>query len=262
MNIVFIGASKFGLRCLDAIVKTDSCLIKGVITAKEKFKISYNSKGVKNVLHANFSSYCDKHNFECEEMKSNMKTNSLLNKVKKWKPDAFIVCGWYHIIPKFWIEEIAPAYGLHASLLPDYSGGAPLVWAMINGEKETGITLFQMDSGVDSGPILGQEKVSILPYYTIKDLYFQIEEAGIKLIKDQIPLISLGKHKLIPQDETKRRIFPQRSPEDGEIDWQWDIDKIKNFIKAQTKPYPGAFTIINNKKIILWDAEIYESDKR
>lgn len=262
MNIVFIGASKFGLRCLDAIVKTDSCLIKGVITAQQKFKISYNSKGVKNFLHANFSSYCDEHNFECEEMKSNMKTNSLLNKVKKWNPDAFIVCGWYHMIPKFWREEIAPAYGLHASLLPDYSGGAPLVWAMINGEKETGITLFQMDSGVDSGPILGQEKVAILPDYTIKDLYFQIEEAGIKLIKDQIPLISLGKHKLIPQDETKRRIFPQRSPEDGEIDWEWDIDKIKNFIKAQTKPYPGAFTIINNKKIILWDAEIKKIEKK
>ena len=261
MNIVFIGASKFGLRCLDAIVETDSCSIKGVITAQEKFKISYNPNGVKNVLHADFSTYCNNHHFECEEMKTNMKSNALFNKVKKWNPDAFVVCGWYHMIPKLW-RDFAPAYGLHASLLPDYSGGAPLVWAMINGEKETGITLFQMDSGVDSGPIIGQEKVSILPNYNIKDLYLKIEEAGIKLIKKQIPLISLGKHKLIPQDNSKRRIFPQRSPEDGEINWEWDINKIKNFIKAQTKPYPGAFTIINNKKIILWDAEIYESDKR
>lgn len=257
MKIVFIGASKFGLKCLEAIVQTNSCTISGVITAEESFKISYNPEGVKNVLYANFSSYCKDRNFECEIMKSNMKSKELLIKVKKWKPDAFIVCGWYHMIPNAW-REIAPAYGLHASLLPDYSGGAPLVWAMINGEKETGITLFQMDSGVDSGPILGQKKVTILPEYTIKDLYLKIEQAGIKLIKDQISLLSQDKHQLTAQDETKRRIFPQRSPRDGEIDWKWNVAKINNFIKAQTRPYPGAFTVINNKKVILWDAEVKE----
>ena len=255
MKTVFIGASKFGLKCLEAIVQTNSCTISGVITAEETFKISYNPEGVKNVLYANFSSYCKDRNFDCEIMKSNMKSKEMLLKVKKWNPDAFIVCGWYHMIPNTW-REIAPAYGLHASLLPDYSGGAPLVWAMINGEKETGITLFQMDSGVDSGPILAQKKVQIHSNDNISDLYKKIEECGIELLNENIPLVAQNKHKLIPQDESKRVIYPQRSPEDGKIDWKWSVSKIKNFIKAQTKPYPGAFTVINNKKITIWDADI------
>jgi methionyl-tRNA formyltransferase len=82
-----------------------------------------------------------------------MNEPGLFQTVTSWNPDAFLVAGWYHMIPKIW-RNLAPAYGLHASLLPDYSGGAPLVWAMINGETKTGVTLFQMDDGVDSGPIV------------------------------------------------------------------------------------------------------------
>ena len=85
-----------------------------------------------------------------------MNESLLIEKVNAWKPDLFIVVGWYHILPKSW-RNLAPAYGMHASLLPNYSGGAQLFWAMINGEKKTGITLFKMDDGIDSGPIVGQK---------------------------------------------------------------------------------------------------------
>ena len=122
------------------------------------------------------------------------------------------------MIPKRW-RELAPANGLHASLPPDYSGGAPLVWAMINGESRTGITLFQMDAGVDFGPIVGQKEEQILPSDTIATLYSRIEERGLELLQEVLPQLVHGTLKLKQQDENKRRIMPQRSPEDGLIDW-------------------------------------------
>ena len=85
------------------------------------------------------------------------------------------------MVPKSW-REIAPAYGLHASLLPKYGGGAPLVWAIINGEKETGITPFQMDDGVDSGPIAGQIQEPIKTGDTIATLYARIEQSGVGVV--------------------------------------------------------------------------------
>jgi methionyl-tRNA formyltransferase len=177
--------------------------------------------------------------------------------VSKWNPEAFLVVGWYHMIPKRW-RELAPAYGLHASLLPDYSGGAPLVWAMINGESETGITLFKMDSGVDSGPVVGQKSEPIWNDDTIATLYERIESRGIELIERYLPLLASGSVKLKFQDESKRRVVPQRGPEDGLINWNEKAVKISRFIRAQTHPYPGAFTLLNGKKLHIWQAEVVE----
>lgn len=147
-----------------------------------------------------------------------MKDPELFSKVSSWQPDAFLVAGWYHMIPLEW-RELASAYGLHASMLPDYSGGAPLVWAIINGEKQTGITLFKMDGGVDSGPIAAQISEPIFHDDTIATLYARIEECGLKLIRNALPALAKGDLLLQEQDERHRRIFPQRSPEDGLISW-------------------------------------------
>lgn len=255
MRLVFIGASKFGLKCLEQCLKNTDVKVTGIVTAPKKFSISYRKSGVNNVLHADFHSIATDFGIPLEELKESMKDELLLNKIKDWKPDIFLVVGWYHMIPKKW-REIAPAYGIHASLLPDYSGGAPLVWAIINGEKRTGVTLFQMDGGVDSGLIAGQKSVSIADNETIATLYNKIEILGIELLNEVLPRIVNGTLSLIAQNHSKRRTFPQRSPEDGKIDWEWDADFIIRFIRAQTKPYPGAFTYLNNSKLYIWSATL------
>ena len=260
MKIVFIGATSFSLKCLKKIVSIPSCEVIGVITSPKKFNISYSINKVKNILHSDLTKYCELKSIDYSLTGDGMKSEDLLKTVKKWNPDIFFVSGWYYMIPQKWMM-IAPAYGMHASLLPDYSGGAPLVWAMINGEKKTGITLFKMDKGVDSGPIVGQLSVPINKNDTIASLYKKIELKGIELIDKYLPMVVNGKAKLKIQDEKKRKIYPQRSPKDGEIDWNMPSIKIENFIKAQTKPYPGAFTIINGKKVIIWDADILDIEK-
>lgn len=258
MRVVFIGSSGFGLRCLDLINRLSCIQVVGVITAPQIFPISYRPEGVTNVLYADVRDFCNAREIPCVAMKSSMKEEVLHEAVIGWWPDAFLVVGWYHMIPKSW-RAIAPAYGLHASLLPDYSGGAPLVWAIINGERRTGITLFQMDDGVDSGPIVGQADEPILDRDTIETLYSRIENRGLELLESALPRLASKTADLRVQDESKRRIFPQRSPKDGLIDWTKDAIFIDRFIRAQTYPYPGAYTIFNDDRLIIWASRCEES---
>lgn len=180
-----------------------------------------------------------------------MSDPALFTDVEALEPDAFLVVGWYHMIPRRW-RELAPAFGLHASLLPDYSGGAPLVWAMINGESKTGITLFQMDDGVDSGPIAAQAEEPIRSDDTIATLYARIEERGLELLDRTLPRLASRDLDLHPQPKSGRRVMPQRSPEDGRIDWSCDAAFIDRWIRAQTRPYPGAFTDSALGRLTIW----------
>lgn len=252
MRIVFVGATRFGLRCLAAARAVGGIEIVGAVTAPPRFTISYRPEGVSNVLHAQVEPFCRSHHIPCHSIgQEGMRGKDLLDQIKAWRPDGFLVAGWFHMIPKAW-RDVAPAYGLHASLLPDYSGGAPLVWAMINGERETGITLFQLGDGVDDGPIVGQARTPIRADDDIATLYSRIEELGIDLIAEHLPDLATGKAVLVAQDESARRIVPQRGPEDGLIDWNQPAQRVHDFIRAQTRPYPGAFAMHRGEKVHVW----------
>lgn len=259
MKLVFIGSSNFGLRCLSACLEIPSLNVVGVVTSPKTFPISYRREGVSNVLYADVASFAGDRRLPSKTLVSSMSDPGLFETVTAWKPDAFLVAGWYHMIPRHW-RELAPAYGLHASLLPDYSGGAPLVWAMINGEKKTGVTLFQMDDGMDSGPIAGQMEEPIQSDDTIATLYARIEERGLELLRDSLPRIASGALKLRKQDEKKRRVVPQRSPKDGLIDWTMGATYIERYVRAQTKPYPGAFTTMAGEPLHIWLIHIADFD--
>jgi methionyl-tRNA formyltransferase len=261
MKVIFIGASNFGLKCLDRVRRLGGFEIAGIITNMRQFSISYAPEGVDNVLYADFKDYARIHGIPVYTMTGKMTEPGLTRCVRSWTPDMFIVAGWYHMIPRS-LRTVAPAFALHASLLPDYSGGAPLVWAMINGEKKTGITLFECADGVDNGRIVGQESTGIFFEDTIGTLYERIESLGLKLLEEYLPRIAAGSAVFVPQDESRRRVFPQRKPEDGRIDWRQPAQKIHDFIRAQTRPYPGAFTTFDAKDVHIWDSEHAASSHR
>jgi methionyl-tRNA formyltransferase len=254
-RIVFVGTTASGLRCLECVLSLPELSVVGVITAPEVFSISYRPEGVRNVLYADISGFAARHGIPVHVQNGSMSDPALLEILRSWRPDLLLVNGWYHLIPKT-IMDLAPVIGMHASLLPDYSGGAPLVWAMIHGERECGITMFQMDTGVDTGPIAGQAAVPIGIRDTIASVLTRVEEAGLALIREHLPRIARGEAVFTPQDETRRRRFPQRAPADGEIDWRWKAQRIYNFIRAQTRPYPGAFTYAANMKLKIWGAQL------
>jgi len=259
LRVICIGATRFGLRCLQEIEHIPECKVVGAVTAPKQFSISYRPQGVTNVLHADFGEYTRQRGIPCLTMREKMREPALMQAIRGLNPNLFVVAGWYHMVPKE-LREMAPAVGLHASLLPDYCGGAPLVWAMINGEKRTGISLFQLGDGVDDGPILAQAEEPILDTDTIATLYDRIEERGLELLRAELPRLARGESVGTPQDLTRRRVFPQRSPEDGAVDWQWSARRIYDFVRAQTRPYPGAFTQFRGERLTLWRVEPREAE--
>ncbi len=259
MKVLFTGASKFGFRCLKEIVGLDGIEVCGVLTNPKTFNISYNKAGVNNVLHADVQTFAEEAGIPSYCMENNMKEEGLLQFIDKIQPDFAVVAGWYHMVPATLLEKF-PWSGLHASLLPDYSGGAPLVWAIINGEQQTGISFFLMDKGVDNGDIIGQAETEIVWEDTISTVYERIELLGVELLEKHLPDIASGTAKYIKQDESLRRVFPQRSEPDGLINWKLDAYDIYNFVRAQTRPYPGAFTFIGDHKMRVWAGEIVDED--
>jgi methionyl-tRNA formyltransferase len=255
MNVIFLGATELGYRCCERLIEI-GVHIAAIATIPRKFDISYSpGKKVENVLHKDFYALGEKYNIPVISIEGKM--TEYKETFAAYNPDLFVVIGWYYMIPAS-LRSMAQlgCVGIHGSLLPKYRGGAPLVWAMINGETETGLTLFYMDEGVDTGDVIAQKKFNIGPTDTIADMLPKLEAASLEVVEEYIPLLLDGKAPRIVQDHTEATLFPQRKPEDGEIDWNWDKETIANFIKAQTKPYPGAFTYINEKKVIIWDAEI------
>jgi methionyl-tRNA formyltransferase len=257
MRIVFLGATELGFTCCKLIIEKKLADVACIFTIPREFKISYSKTLVKNATFKDFRYFNSTYGIPVIDITEKM--GAYKDEIEKYKPDLILAIGWYYLIPKS-IRDIAPkgCIGMHGSLLPKYRGGAPLVWAIINGEKETGISLFYLEDGIDAGDIIAQEKIIIEPEDTIKTLIDKMTGYSLLIIEKYLPMIADGTAPRINQDNSKATLVPQRKPDDGLIDWNWDAEKIKNFIRAQTKPYPGAFTIFNGKKITIWDADIEE----
>lgn len=186
-----------------------------------------------------------------------------VSRIQAMAPD-FIFSFYYRNMLK---EEIlaVPAKGalnLHGSLLPKYRGRVPINWAIINGEKETGVTLHYMTKKADAGDIVDQEKIAITNDDTAKTLFGKAEKAAALMLDRALPLLKDGKAARIPQDDAQATVFGGRKPADGQIDWSKSADEIRNLIRAVTLPYPGAFSYITDRKVFFWSAEVVPAERK
>lgn len=133
------------------------------------------------------------------------------------------------------------AFNMHGSLLPKYRGRAPINWAILNGESETGATLHVMTDKPDAGPIVDQEAVTIGPDDLAVDVYRRVVAAAERVMRRTLPDLLAGRAALRPQDLSRGSYFGGRRPEDGEIDWTWSAVRIHNLVRAVAPPYPGAY---------------------
>lgn len=228
------------------------CTIAGIVTTQNSFKISYSDNFV-NYWYSDLEEFAKANNIPFYKIQNNIKEIELETWKNKIGYDLIIVAGWYHMLPKNWVNNEL-CLGLHASLLPRYRGGAPLVWAMIEGNSKTGVTLFEMNELIDAGQIWLQQQFKIEEQDYIQDVLKKSIEASTDLITRLFLEFEVIKTKKIKVNNDKHPIYPQRSPEDGEIknfeDWELGL----RLIKSQSKPYPGAFLIQNSKKVYLWKA--------
>jgi len=142
------------------------------------------------------------------------------------------------------------AINMHGSLLPKYRGRTPHVWAIINGEKETGITAHLIDNEVDNGDIIQQIKVPILPTDTGADILIKYKNLYPGMAEAVLNSVQENTISFMPQKNENAVYFGKRTPADGHIIWDWGKERIQNWIRAQAKPYPGAFTFLEQHKII------------
>ena len=147
------------------------------------------------------------------------------------------------------------AVNLHGSLLPKYRGRTPHVWAIINGEKEIGVTAHLIKEGVDTGDILLQKKIAIGENDTGAGILQYYKHIYADLIDNILRGIEENTLKPFSQNEQYATYFGKRTPEDGEINWNWHRERIKNWVRAQAQPYPGAFTWYNEKKVTIHKSE-------
>jgi methionyl-tRNA formyltransferase len=260
MKIFFMGTTKFSYQCFQTVIRSGNKIV-GCAYVDKIFKISYAPTGVKNINYANFLEIARDLNIPCIPYQRN-NIKAFIQQVTELAPDLILVAGWYYLVPRE-LRDIAPkgAIGLHGSLLPKYRGGAPLVWSIINGEKEGGISMFYLDDGVDTGDIIGQKTFSIKDDETIADVLIKLNKAAEQLLEEFLPLLAQDKAPRITQNHAEATVYPQRRPEDGKIDWSQSAKQIRDFIRAQTRPYPGAFTKIAGKKVIIWDASIFDEEE-
>lgn len=143
------------------------------------------------------------------------------------------------------------AVNLHGSLLPKYRGRTPHVWAIINNEKQTGVTAHLISKGCDEGGVLKQKVIAINPEDTGADILEKYEKVYPELISEVISDIDSGVLRPVKQDESKATYFGKRTPKDGEINWNWQKERIRNWVRAQAAPYPGAYTWIEGRKLVI-----------
>ncbi len=177
-----------------------------------------------------------------------------IQEISRLSPDVIFSFYYRNMISKD-ILNIPPsgAYNLHGSLLPAYRGRVPVNWVLVNGEKQTGVTLHHMIEKPDAGDIVGQKVVNIDFGDTARALYDKLCKAAGILLEEILPLIREGKAPRTPQDLAKGSYYGGRRPEDGHIDWRWSAVRIYNLIRAVTEPYPGAFTYSPaGEKIMIW----------
>ena len=185
-----------------------------------------------------------------------------IERIREMKPDV-IFSFYYRDMLSEELLAIAPkgAFNLHGSLLPKYRGRAPINWALLNGESETGVTLHKMVAKADAGDIVAQEKVAITDTDTGLTLHAKVREAAEVLLDKTLPLIEAGSYKTVAQDESQATYFGRRTAEDGQIDWNRSAKEINCLIRAVTEPYPGAFTYLGARKMVIWRARVLDDNQ-
>ena len=242
---VLLISKNFGFHCLQIIAKLNHDYVGAVVTIND---VHDTRSALSEIVE-----YCKVNAFE-HHIFSDFESLTLL--IERLKPELIFVAGWYRILPLEILKKATlGGIGFHFSLLPKYRGGAPVVWSIINGEKDTGFSLLQLDEGMDAGKIYVQERIAIGENDNIVDVLNAVEEKALNALSSNF--VDIIEDRARPWPQTGIPSFAaQRVPEDGRIDWHWSAIRIYNFIRAQSPPYPGAFTLANGHKISVFKASL------
>ncbi|MGE0645816.1 MAG: methionyl-tRNA formyltransferase [Nitrospira sp.] len=247
MRIVFMGTPEFAVPSLDALLKSDDQVV-GIVTQPDR------PKGRGQQLTPSPVKLIAQREGIPILQPVKMKAQEFLEPLAAWKPDLIAVTAFGRILHPG-ILSLPPrgCVNVHGSLLPKYRGAAPVQWAVINGETETGITTMLMDEGMDTGAILLQEKLTIMPDDTAGTLAPRLAELGGRLLVETIAQLKAGTVTPKKQDHDLATLAPLLKKEDGLIDWAMKATVLANRVRGLA-PWPGAYTFCGEERWNIWKA--------
>lgn len=255
LRIIYMGTPEFAVPSLEKLVANGWDIV-GVITAPDRPK----GRGQK-LIPSPVKEAAVKLGLNVLQP-TNLKSEEFQQELKSLNADLQIVVAFRMLPESVWDMPRLGTFNLHASLLPDYRGAAPINWAVINGETETGVTTFFLKHEIDTGSIIYQEKVPILDSEDLGDVYEKLMNLGAELIVKTVEDISEDKVIAHPQDEGKAlHHAPKLFKETGEINWENSAKSIHNLIRGLS-PYPGAWTKFGDKSCKIFKSEVLNETKK
>lgn len=255
MRIVFFVGTKRGFRTLRAAVEA-GMEICGIVSLEQDAHETER-------FEAPIAELAAAHGIPLVQAKFLSDVPRFAGLMAEWRAELGFVVGARVLIPQPVVDAVPGGLlAAHDSLLPAYRGFAPLNWAIINGESETGVSLFFLSEAMDAGPIVGQARVTIAPDETAPALYGRVCDATVTLVVASWRRAEAGTLAGIAQDETAASYTCPRIPADGLIDWTRPTTAVLRFVRALTYPYAGAFTFYRGERLFIWAAEMVAPSPR
>jgi methionyl-tRNA formyltransferase len=251
MRIVYLGNQRLGCRCLEHLIsqQEDVC---GVFALPEDYWKTVSGTDEGTAWFPSVARVAESAGITVLQP-ADINAPPVLETIRALKPDVLFSVSWDQMLGE---ELLAiPARGcinMHDSLLPRHRGHAPINWAIIHGDRETGMTMHYMEAKADTGDIIAQKRVPIHFEDRAIDVFDRVVAAGVELFREMLPLIRSGRTPRTPQDPARGCYGPRRRPSDGWIDWNRGAVQTHNFVRALTRPYPGAFSFLEGRKLFIW----------
>lgn len=253
MKIVYMGTPDFAVAPLEAIIKAGH-EVSAVVTQPDKQK----GRG-KEVQMTPVKECALKHGIPVFQPVK-IKEKEAVEQLSEYPADIFVIAAFGQILS----EEILnmPKFGcinIHASLLPAYRGAAPIQWAVLNGEKKTGVTIMQMEKGLDTGDMLFKTEVPIDPKETGESLHDKLMKAGAALVTEALAKIAKGEVTPEKQDDAISSYAPRLTKSMGVIDWEKDAEELERLVRGLNS-WPSAYTFYRGKTLKIWEADVIDID--
>ena len=236
-----------GVRCLKVL------LAGGVDVA---LVVTHQDSATENIWFESVQSLCETEGIPFITP-DDPKSPELLAQVRAAAPDLMFSFYYRHMLPQA-ILDVAPAYNMHGSLLPQFRGRAPVNWAVLHGATEAGASLHEMTAKPDAGAIVAQQAVPILPDDTAFEVFGKVTVAAELALYNVLPALLAGSAPRTPNDLSKGGYFGGRKPEDGRIDWSQPAQQVYNLHRAVAPPYPGAFTDLGGRRYVIERARLHK----
>lgn len=250
MRVVMFGYQTWGHRTLQALLDSEHDVVTVVTHPRSEH-------AYEKIWSDSVADLAEKHGIPV--IIRNRPDGELVDRLKEVAPDIIVANNWRTWMPpEIYNLPVHGTLNIHDSLLPAYAGFSPLIWALINGEPEVGVTAHLMDEELDAGDIVIQRSVAVGPTDTTTDLFHRTVDLIAPVTTEALGLIASGQTEFTRQDRSKASFFHKRAEEDIRIDWTWPAQDLERLIRAQSAPYPSAFTFHKGQRLEVVSAVVSE----